>query len=87
MVDTRGEWRLWVAVIEQALKDLAWYQGLNGRRYDDLTASQKKQLCDLASVDPMLFFQDGGGFDDICDGLNLCADTLRLSFRRRGYDV
>jgi hypothetical protein len=68
---------LWIAVIEQAIHDLAWLREVQHRA--NLARHERSRLRSVLESDPVEFFT-GGAFCDVCELLGIPADVVRAHY-------
>lgn len=72
---------LWVAVIEKAIKDMAYVQ--RKRQKDSLTPSEREKLNRIYELDPPESFFDSDWFEDICLLLEIPPTRIRTAVTKR----
>jgi hypothetical protein len=69
---------LWIAVIEQAIHDLAWLRRVQHKA--NLARHERSRLRSVLESDPVEFFTNGA-FCGVCELLGIPADVVRAHYR------
>jgi hypothetical protein len=72
---------LWVAVIQKAIKDMAYATAKRGQ--SSLTPSEREKLNRIYELDPPEHFFESSWFEEICRYLGLSSSCIRDAVLRR----